>query len=112
MTFRNDLGPLALQRNQALCRYHGISVPSDVRAVQVLVKGALVTLGSSRDRAELLVEHKKICEASRSSLEASLTASDRKLSDGQKCMQALLLTKETIEKLATKVDKSEKALAA
>lgn len=41
------------------------------KPVNVLVKNVFMALSSSRDRAEPLVEGKKVCDASMSKLEAS-----------------------------------------
>lgn len=73
-TSKSDHISSALQRIQALCPDHCLSVQSVVRSIQVLVKDALVAMGSSGDGAESLVELQKESEKSRSRLEASLKA--------------------------------------
>lgn len=103
MTTRSDHGPSALQRIHALCWNHALSVPSDVRAVQVLIRNALSALSSNPDGVESLVEHKQMCDANRARLKASLKVSENKLSDAQHLLKERELTKDTVEQLATKV---------
>lgn len=83
MTSRNDRGSSALKRTQALCRDYGLSVPTDVHTVQVLIKDAFVVLGSSRDCAESFIEHKE-CKANKGKPEASLKATESRSSDAQR----------------------------
>lgn len=58
LTSKNDRGPSALQRIQASCQDHGLSVSSHILAVRVLIMDALAAFDSSRDGIESLGEHR------------------------------------------------------
>lgn len=60
---KKDRGPTNLRRIQALRRDHGLFVPSDVQAIQVLIKDALAALGSHCDGNGSLVKQTKIYDA-------------------------------------------------
>lgn len=100
-----------MQRVQGLSRDYGLSVPADVQAVEILLKDALVALGSSHVDSGLLIEH-EVCEESKAKLEASLTVSESKLSDAQKRVQELELINDTVNQLVSRIDKAEKAFGA
>lgn len=82
MTAKNERGPSALQHVQTLCQGYGLSVPTDVQRVQVLLKHVLTVYHSYRDGAESWFEHNK-CEANKAKLQASFRASECKLSGAQ-----------------------------
>lgn len=69
----------------------------------------MAAFGSRREGAETLVEHRKKFGASKDKLEALLQAPESKLSDAQQRVQDLELTRVTVDQLASKVDKAEKA---
>lgn len=46
LTFKNERGLSSFLCIQSLCRDHGLSIPSDVLAIKVLVKDAVAALGS------------------------------------------------------------------
>lgn len=86
-------------------------LPPDVQALQVLTKDAFAALGSSLDGPAQLLEYKTLCKANKSKLKESLRVSEIELSDAEQYVQEIELTKDTVDHLATKVDKAEKALS-
>lgn len=61
LAFKDSAGPSALQRVQELCQAYGLAVPSDVRAVQKLLKDALAALDCiDKDRGSLANLHKEL----------------------------------------------------
>lgn len=105
---RNNRGLSVLQRFQPLRRVYGLSVPNDNQAVQVLLMDALAAFGSSRDGAEALVEQKQ-CELNEVYAEATVEASESKLSGTKRQVQQLELTTDTVHQLVGKVYEAEKA---
>lgn len=53
-----------------------------------------------------------MCEARKSKLKASLRASESKQSDARQRVKELYFTKDTVDKLVTRVNEAEKALPA
>lgn len=92
-----------MQRIQILCRDYGLSVSSEVQAVQVLIKDSLAALGSSHDGAASLVKHRRVCEVDKTKVESLVKASENKPSDAQRRVKKLVLTKDTVDQLANKV---------
>lgn len=71
-------------------------LPSEVRAGQGSRKEASAALGSSHDGVESLVEHNKLCEATKARPGASLRVYVNRLSNVQHCVQKLGVTKHTV----------------
>lgn len=70
----------------------------------------MAALGSSRDGARSVVGHKKECKANKVKLEGSFRESESRLSDAQRRVKGLELTKDSVDQLASRVDGAEKAL--
>lgn len=107
LTFKNDCGPYCLQRTQALCWDYDISATTDVQAVQVLLNNALASLASICAGAQSLVEFGKY-DANRTKLETLYKVSGSSLSDAQKHVQELEITKDTMDQLTSNFYKAEK----
>lgn len=54
-------------------------------------------MGSSRDGVQSLIEHKKVCEASKSKSDALLKAFESRLYDAQQRVQKTGLTENTVD---------------
>lgn len=72
----------------------------------------MAALSSIVNGTEWLFERIRVCEASKSKLEASYKSSKIKLSDAQQHEQELEHTRDTVEQLVTNMNKAEKALSA
>lgn len=92
--------------------HHGLFVLSTVRAVRVLIKDALVSLGLCLDSTMSLLDHSKVYKPSKAKLEALPKASEDKLSASQHRVREFEVTNEAVDQLVNKIDKAKKSSVA
>lgn len=110
LTGKDDRGPSALQRVQDFCRTYGLSVPSYVLSVRELMKDALTAFAQVfHDRASL-AELKKSHSVEKANLEKSFAASEERLADTGRRIQAFEYSRDILDDLTTRVDETEAKL--
>lgn len=107
LTSKEDCVPSALQCIHELCRTICLSVPSDVRSVQGVIKHALEVFVSGSGNEASLADLKEAYAAEKAELEKSLAESEKKLGYAERGIQELEHNKDTLVELMTKVDEAE-----
>lgn len=96
-TPKNNRGRSAFQRVKGLCLDYGLSVRTDIKALQFLLEDLSAALGLSLNAVETSVEHKEFVE-NRAKLKASVKGSESKFSDAQRRVREIEPTNDTVDR--------------
>lgn len=110
MTFNDDRAPPTLQRVQELCQAYGVAVPSDIRALQKILKVALAALYSADKNGTSLAKLKKEHKLDKAEWEKSLKALEDKWNESKNRVHELQHNQHTILGLASKLGNIPDAL--
>lgn len=81
MKSKNKRGPFALQRNQKLYRTYGLSVLSDFRSIEGVIKDVLAVFAPAGGNEDSLVDVNEFQTAGKEESEESLATFEEKLAD-------------------------------